>query len=150
MIRYPTRTLFAAGLALALLPTPLGAQERNPSRPTPATTEAPAAVVLSNGQRWERISLRHIDARVLAPLFGATVLPTAEPAWMTGAPGLFSGLQAGWPPALVAGILLLQQAGGAFPPGGGGFGAPGGFGPANPAGLPIIADPVTNSLIVDP
>lgn len=106
----------------------------------------PNAVVLSNGQRWERITLRHIDARVLAPLFGATLLPTAEPAWLMGPVEGAPGAWATWSPAISMLLPLLQQGGGGVPFGGG-AGAPG---PANPAGLPVLVDPVTNALIVDP
>src|SRR5437762_1654124 len=61
---------------------PAGAIGRDPAalarppRGARAPETAPAAVLLSNGQRWERVTLRHVDVRTLAPLVGATVLPT--------------------------------------------------------------------------
>lgn len=142
----PARTIGAISLAFALLPASLSAQEQVGAAREPA----PTAVVLSNGQRWERISLRHIDARVLASLLGATVLPTAEPAWTTGALGTLSGPHAPWSPSGAMLYALFQQGGVGLPIGGGGFGAPAGAAPANPAGLPVLIDPVTNAVIVDP
>ena len=108
----------------------------------PAPREAPNAVVLSNGQRWERISLRHIDVRLLAPLFGATILPPEHPFvashWLGAGPGtLLMGGPLG--PALSAGMVAIGAGpGGVIPPG------------SIVPRVPIIADPVTNSLIVDP
>jgi hypothetical protein len=114
------------------------APARQPQEAAPRET-APAAVVLSNGQRWERITLRHIDVRTLAPLFGATVLPT-EDQWLLAR--WFGGAATG------AGASL------AAPPGAGFFEGPpqpvAGPGFSGPGRLPILADPVTNSLIVDP
>jgi hypothetical protein len=105
---------------------------------------APAAVVLSNGQRWERITLRHIDVRTLAPLFGATLLPT-EDQWFLARWSGGAAMGAGW---TGPGASLAAPSGAGFlegppqPVAGPGFSGPG--------RLPILADPVTNSLIVDP
>jgi hypothetical protein len=141
-MRYLAKIAFATVLALTLLPAPLPAQQA----PEPRAEPAPAAVVLSNGQRWERISLRYIDARVLAPLFGAAVLPTtARPEWGVAVPELMP-VFAGWLAPGAALLPFLQQGS----PGGLTPGAPGGTGPANPRGLPVLVDPVTNALIVDP
>jgi hypothetical protein len=143
-MRFLIRTVLVATFALAPLAVSAQAQE-----PAARRQEAPpAAVVLSNGQRWERISLRHIDARVLAPLFGATLLPTAEPTWISGPMGHYTGVLAAWSPAIATLLPFFQQGGTLLPPGG--AGAPGATGPANPAGLPVLVDPVTNALIVDP
>src|SRR5688572_23299416 len=138
-MRILTNTMVAVGLALTLLPKPATAQDRDARRSQPA----PNAVVLSNGQRWERISLQHIDARVLAPLFGAIVLPTADPAWNTGPAVDSAGFLSVWSPVIATLLPLLQQGGGGVPFGGGTT-APGATGPANPAGLPVLVDPVTN------
>jgi hypothetical protein len=128
---------------------PAGAIGRDPAAPARpprgarAPETAPAAVVLSNGQRWERFTLRHIDVRTLAPLFGAIVLPTEEESflarWFGGALDAPMGGPGGFlaaPPA--TGFLE----GAPQPVAGPGFNGPG--------RLLILADPITNSLIVDP
>jgi hypothetical protein len=132
----------ASGPAGAVAPGP-GAPAR-PPQGVRAPEAAPAAVLLSNGQRWERFTLRYIDVRTLAPLFGATVLPTEDQLfvarWLGGAgpDALGAGVNGFFAPPSGAGFLE----GPPQPVAGPGFGAPG--------RLPILADPATNSLIVDP
>lgn len=126
-------------LLLLLLPAVVSANEPVSSRP--AVGQGESVGVLSNGQRWERISLRHIDVRTLAPLFGATPLPVAEPWWGPGGPGVPS-LTMGWLGSGLVTLSLFQQ-GGRSAMGTGGAAA-------NPAALPVLADPLTNLLIVDP
>jgi hypothetical protein len=129
---------------------PAGAIGRNPAAPARpprgarAPETAPAAVVLSNGQRWERFTLRHIDVRTLAPLFGAIVLPPENQveaaSWLAGVP---IGTMITYPVELLAFPLGPGFAEGPPQPvAGPGFNGPG--------RLLILADPVTNSLIVDP
>jgi hypothetical protein len=137
-----------AALAQETRATPaFGPDTGAPARPPQgarAPEAAPAAVVLANGQQWERFTLRYIDVRTLAPLFGATVLPTEDQLfgarWLGGAgpDALGAGVSGFFAPPSGAGFLE----GPPQPVAGPGFGAPG--------RLPILADPVTNSLIVDP
>jgi hypothetical protein len=159
--RFRNPLALLAFCALAVRPPVAAAQEPHPAGPsvaaqaadrapspigTPgaaAREPAPVAVLLSNGQRWERVTLRHVDVRTLAPLFGAIVLPTEEQwflaRWFGGALDASMGGPGGFlaaPPA--AGFLE----GAPQPVAGPGFNGPG--------RLLILADPITNALIVDP
>lgn len=114
-----------------------------PPRGARAPETAPAAVLLSNGQRWERVTLRHVDVRTLAPLFGATDLPTEEQWFLARWFGGALDAPLGGPSSLLATPPAASFLEGAPQTvAGPGFNGPG--------RLLILADPITNALIVDP
>jgi hypothetical protein len=99
---------------------------------------------------WERIPLNYIDARVVAAILGAPVVPTESQLYGEMFGGGFGGFPQGGGFGGFGGGLGggFGGAAGAF---GGGFG--GGFGAGNSPlfpGLIILADPSTNSILVDP
>ncbi len=68
-------------------------------------------------------------------------MPAAEPWWGSGGP-VMPSLTMGWLGSGLVTLPLFQQ--------GSGLAIRAGAALANPAGLPVVADPLTNSLIVDP
>jgi hypothetical protein len=104
-------------------------------------------------RRWERIEVNHIDVRVLAAVFGAPVLPNEADLFFARFGGGMMGGTGGFGPmgAFGGGFGGGGFAGGGFGPGGGfGGGLPGRGGSPLFPGVVILADPNSNSLIVDP
>ena len=95
--------------------------------------------VFEKEHNWERIPLRYIDVRVVAAILGARVLPTEAQLYGGMFGGGFGGFQGGFG-GMGGGM-------GGFGGQGGGFAA--GNSPLFP-GLIILADPNTNSILVDP
>jgi hypothetical protein len=147
-----TRGRRIAGLPLAGLLALIAA-----SAPGPATAQAARGRgAYDNGQEpekeriWERVPLNYIDVRVVAAILGAPVLPTEGQLYGGMIGGGFGGSPQGGGFGGFGGGL-----GGGFGGGTGGFG--GGFGRGFGAGnsllfpgLIILADPSTNSILVDP
>jgi len=120
---------------------------------------------------WERIQLHHMDARMAALIFGGYIMPTEADLLGLGrgptgyVPGMLNQTTGGSPDSAAGAraLLLGGQKVTPMPFGGGGVGAFAGFGPGTTPGgfaggggsalgtlIQIIADPSSNSLLVDP
>ena len=140
----------------------------------PVPPEYDSQLTVLGGVKWERVTLNHLDVRIVALIFGGTVLPTEADllGFGTGFFGQFPGLlnsssesygayggdaarPSGLAQTLESGNLTASPFGinsggyGAFGRGSGGS-LPGRASLAPNLGIRLIADPSTNSLLVDP